>query len=285
MPPRAPLQGVGKTALGVAMIRARESRRDDRLFDDPFAQAFMDAAPGMFPEEPAAAGPSAAAGPLASLRATFHRHGVIRTRFFDDYLTAAVTAGCGQVVLLAAGLDARAFRMAWPQHTRVFELDLPDVLAFKDTVLSARSAVARCQRTAMPADLRQDWPAKLVGAGFDRSAPAAWLAEGLLIYLTAREADGLLTSVTELSAPGSQLSFECDPGASVFLAPSTRQMPAMQEYTALWKGGLGADAAGWLTGHGWQPQFHALSTLADAYGRPAPGSDTSGFLTALRLKA
>jgi methyltransferase (TIGR00027 family) len=202
VPPHGPLRGVAKTALGVAMVRARESRRGDRLFDDPYAQAFADAAPGAFPEEPKTEEQLAALGPLASLGAVFYVHAVIRTRFFDDYLTAATAAGCRQVVLLAAGLDTRAFRLAWPQDTRVFEVDLPGVLAFKDTVLAARNAVPRCERTTVPADLRADWTAALAEAGFDRSGPAAWLAEGLLIYLTAAEARRLLTGVGELSAPG-----------------------------------------------------------------------------------
>jgi methyltransferase (TIGR00027 family) len=95
--PHSPLQGVGKTALGVAMVRARESRRDDRLFDDPYAQAFVDAAPGAFPEEPRTGEQPAAAGPLASLGAVFYAHAIIRTRFFDGYLAAAAAAGCRQV--------------------------------------------------------------------------------------------------------------------------------------------------------------------------------------------
>ncbi|WP_322750420.1 MULTISPECIES: SAM-dependent methyltransferase [unclassified Frankia] len=283
MQPRGPLRGVGKTALGVAMIRARESRRDDRLFDDPYAQAFVNAAPGAFPDEPKTERQVAALGPLASLGAVFHLHGVIRTRFYDDYLTAATAAGCRQVVLLAAGLDTRALRLAWPPRTRVFELDLPDVLAFKDTVLAASSAVSRCERVTVPADLREDWTATLTEAGFDVTSPTAWLAEGLLLYLTADEAGRLLTNVSDLSAPGSQLSFEHTPMAAASLTATTRQMPTMQQYTALWKGGLGADAPGWLSGHSWQPQFHELAALAAYYCRPIPDATHGGFLTALRV--
>jgi methyltransferase (TIGR00027 family) len=281
--PHSPLQGVGKTALGVAMVRARESRRNDRLFDDPYAQAFVDAAPGAFPEEPKTGEQLAALGPLASLGAVFYAHGVIRTRFFDDYLAAATAAGCRQVVLLAAGLDTRAFRLAWPQRTRVFEVDLPDVLAFKETVLATRNAVPRCERVTVPADLREDWMAELTKAGFNATSPAAWLAEGLLLYLTADEAAQLLTGVSELSAPASQLSFEHSPMASATLTATARQMPAMQQYTTLWKGGLGDDAPGWLTGHGWQPQFHELAELASSYRRPVPDPARGGFLTAIRV--
>jgi methyltransferase (TIGR00027 family) len=280
--PHSPLQGVGKTALGVALIRARESRRDDRLFDDPYAQAFVDTAPGAFPEEPRTGKQLAAPGPLDSLGAVFHAHAVIRTRFFDDYLAAAAAAGCLQVVLPAAGLDTRAFRLAWPQRTRVFEADLPDVLAFKDTVLAACGAVPRCERITVPADLREDWTAELTRAGFNATRPAAWLAEGLLLYLTAHEARQLLTGVTELSAPGSQLSFEHSPMGGASLTATARQMPTMQQYTTLWKGGLGDDAPGWLAGHGWPPRFHELAELASSYRRPVTDPARGGFLTAMR---
>jgi methyltransferase (TIGR00027 family) len=283
--PQGPLRGVEKTALGAAMIRARESRREDRLFDDPYAQAFADAAPGAFPEEPKTSEELAARGPVASLGAVFHAHAVIRTRFYDDYLTAATAAGCSQAVLLAAGLDTRAFRLAWPAGTRVLEVDLPDVLAFKDSVLAARGAVPRCARATVPADLRGDWAAALTEAGFDRTSPAAWLAEGLLIYFTAAEARQLLTGITALSAPGSQLSFEHSPTAAAALTGQASQMPGMQQYTRLWKDGLGDDAPGWLTSHGWQPEFHELDALAAAYQRPVPSHARGGYLTATRMQS
>jgi len=265
------------------MVRARESRRADRLFDDPCAQAFVDAAPGAFPEEPKTAGELAALGPMASLGALFYAHAVIRTRFFDDYLTAATAEGCSQVVLPAAGLDTRAFRLPWPKDTRVFEVDLPDVLAFKDSVLAAQGAVARCERTTVPADLRADWTPSLAKAGYDHARPAAWLAEGLLIYLAAPEAEWLLTAITELSAPGSQLAFEHSPMVAAALTDQARQMPAMQQYTKLWKGGLSDDAPRWLTSHGWQPKLHELAALAATYQRPISGQARGGFLTAIRL--
>jgi len=283
--PQEPLGGVGKTALGVAIVRARESRRAGRLFDDPYAQAFVDAAPGRFPEEPKTSEEPAALGPMASLGAVFYAHAVIRTRFFDDYLTAATAAGSSQVVLLAAGLDTRAFRLPWPKDTRVFEVDLPDVLAFKDSVLAAQGAAPRCERTTVPADLRAGWTAALTRAGYDHARPAAWLAEGLLIYLSAAEARRLLTGISGLSAPGSQLSFEHSPMATVALTGQARQMPAMHQYTKLWKGGLGDDAPRWLTSHGWQPEYRELAALAATYQRPVPGEAHGGFLTAIRQQS
>ncbi len=138
------LFGVGKTALGVAQIRAHESQRPDQLFDDPYAAAFVAAAPTAFPDTfPGRA--EAAADPLAGVGAAFAVSAVLRTRFFDDYLRQASAAGCGQVVLLAAGLDTRAYRLPWPADTRLFELDLPAVLDFKERVLHHAAAVAGCE--------------------------------------------------------------------------------------------------------------------------------------------
>jgi methyltransferase (TIGR00027 family) len=277
-----PLRGVGKTALGMALVRAQESRREDRLFNDPYAQAFADAAAAAFSAETAAAGEQAPAGPLAQLGEVFAFHAVIRTRFFDDYLLAAAAAGCRQVVLLAAGLDSRAFRLPWPAGTRLFELDLPDVTGFKDTVLARLGARPACERTVIPADLRGPWPARLAAAGFDPAARTAWLAEGLLLYLTAGEAARLLTGIGELSAPGGQLSFEHGSISASALLTQARTLPGMDQYTALWKGGLGEDAPGWLARHGWQPQFHDRAALAATHGRPVPQASDGGFLTAIR---
>lgn len=282
MDPHDALRGVAKTALGVAVVRARESLRDDRLFNDPYAQKFLDAAPEAFPEQPASADDRAELGPLASLGAVFAFHGVLRTRFFDDYLLTAARAGCSQVVLLAAGLDTRALRLSWSGEVRVFELDLPEVFAFKEEVLAGCGAVPTGERRTVPVDLRGNWPGSLVAAGFDPTVPAAWLAEGLLIYLTAAEAVRVLTEVGELSAPGSRLAFEHGDITSPALLAQTHDMPTMEQYTSLWKGGLGDDDAGWLGRHGWQVQVHDRAELAASYGRSAPGQSSGGFLTAVR---
>lgn len=279
---RGPLSGVGKTALGVAAVRARESGRPDRLFDDPYAKAFLDAAPRVLPDEPVSDRDLAAWGPMASVGAVFFAHGVLRTRFFDDYLLAATAAGCEQVVLLAAGLDTRAFRLAWPDGVRLFEMDLPDVLDFKQRVLADRAARPRCARVIVPADLRASWPPELVVAGFREAAPTAWLAEGLLIYLSADETAELLTAVGELSAPGSRLAFENGGMASDSLLARVRAMPAMAEYTALWRGGLGTNTPSWLADHGWHVHTHDRAAVAAAYGRPDLDAGSGAFLTAVR---
>ncbi|MFG1702139.1 SAM-dependent methyltransferase [Nonomuraea sp. M3C6] len=254
------LTGVAKTAVGAAWVRAQESERADRLFDDPYARMFVEAA---------------GTDHRGGARDFFGDHLVFRTRFFDDYLTAA---GCAQVVLLACGLDSRAYRLDWPGGVRVFELDLPELLAFKDRVLAG--AEPRCERVAVPVDLREDWPRALRAAGFEPGEPTAWLAEGLLIYLSAAESAALLTRVGELSAPGSRLAFEHDSAAAADLMERARAMPSMRRVAALWKGGLGEDAATWLGARGWRARTVERAELASRYGRPSSGR--GGFLVAER---
>jgi methyltransferase (TIGR00027 family) len=265
------------------MIRAWESRRADRLFDDRVAEAFVDAVPGAFPEEPAPGELPAALTLLGPLGATFYLHVAVRTRFFDEYLIDAVNAGCQQVVLLAAGLDARAFRLPWPAGTRIFEIDFPAVLDFKDDVLTELGATPRCQRTVVPADLRTAWPVTLADAGFDHDIPTAWLAEGLLVYLTADEAARLLADVTTLSAPGSHLAFEHLPTFVAAVVDRALALPTLRPYAKLWKGGLGDETPSRLAGNGWRTEFHGLSDLAASYQRSFSGESPGGFLTATRL--
>ncbi len=263
----------------MALVRAEESRRADRLFDDPYADAFLAAAPGAFDMEHRSA--AAKTGDMASWGAAFWSHAVTRTRFFDDYLMTATASGIRQVVLLAAGLDTRAFRLPWPEGVRLYELDLPEVLTFKERVLTERAAAARCARTTIEVDLREDWTVPLLQAGVQAAEVTAWLAEGLLIYLTADEAATLLTRVGALSAAGSQAAFEVESLGTDPMRARARQAPTMAQYAQLWKGGL-PDATGWLIGHGWRPQLHNRAAAAASYGRAAAGPSAGGFVVATR---
>jgi methyltransferase (TIGR00027 family) len=184
-------------------------------------------------------------------------------------------------VLLAAGLDIRAYRLAWPVGLHLFELDLPEVLDFKRRVLDEQAAVPRCHRRAVAADLRGDWTTPLTGAGLDHVQPTAWLLEGVLIYLSADQAAHLLTAVGGLSAAGSRLACEFDDLGTDAIRERARTMPAMAEYTALWKGGL-PDPPGWLAEHGWRPETHNHAEITGRYGRAVSGRSTGGFVTATR---
>src|SRR5437899_6432325 len=244
-------------------MRAEESLRADRLFDDRYAAAFVAAAPPLFPDLPSIDDDPA----LAALKDEFVSGIAIRTRFYDDYLTTACAAGCRQVVLLAAGLDTRAFRLEWPNGVRCFELDLPDLFAFKERVLTQAGATPTCARTVVAVDLREDWPARLTAAGFEANVPSAWTAEGLLPYLSNDDAVRLLSAIGDLSATGSQLSFEYDEFADDSTLPQLRDMPAMQEVASMWEGGLNEPPAQWLRRHDWNVRTYDRAALALSYGR------------------
>lgn len=263
------LPGVSRTAVGVAHIRAVESERRTPLFVDPYAAAFVAAAGGY----PTSEQPSP-----QRLGLVFHV--IIRTRYFDDYLVAATTAGIRQVVLLAAGLDARAFRLEWPPATRLFELDLPDLLEVKERVLIEAGAVPACDRSATPVDLRDDWLPVLRAAGWSDTEPTAWLAEGLLVYLTEAEAEHVLDRVTAGSSPGSRLALERSGRAAHDVAAEAHA--DVQPVTSLWQGGLGEGPEHWLGAHGWTAYVDNLADVAASYGRPISRSTDSGFITAHR---
>jgi methyltransferase (TIGR00027 family) len=179
-------------------------------------------------------------------------------------------------------MDTRGYRLKWPAGTQLFEIDQPDVLAFKDAVLNRHGAVPRCRRTALAADLRENWAGVLLDSGFHPTERTAWLAEGLLIYLTAEEAGHLLTAATDLSAPGSRIAFEYNDTSDGSPVSRARTLPGMSRITSLWKGGLGSAAPDWLTRHGWQVQTQGIGPVAANYDRRISGPASGGFLTATR---
>ncbi|MGH3828422.1 MAG: SAM-dependent methyltransferase [Pseudonocardiaceae bacterium] len=267
--------GVGLTAVAVAAARAVESRREDALFDDPFAADFVAAAGGTL-SFPAADHPTAERpvhGPGEdTVWSPFIAYLPIRTRFFDDYLREACAEGCRQVVILAAGLDTRAFRLVWPTGVRLFELDTPEVLAFKDQVLAGRAATPACQRVTISADLRQDWPAAVLRAGFRPGEPTAWLAEGLLLYLNQDDCDQLLDGIGRLSAPGSRLAVEyVSHDLRQVMLDSLGESPPVAFLKTLWQASGQEDPTIWLGHNGWQTHAYDATERAKFYGRSLPG--------------
>jgi len=194
----SPAHPVSLTAQWMAAERARETARPDALFQDPFAAVL--------------AGPEGERV-LARMSAPGDGTGMtvpIRTRFFDDALLRLLADGqVRQVVVLAAGMDARAFRLPLPAGVRFFELDRPEVLAIKEDRLAGLGARPRADRTPVHADLSGDWAAALVSAGLDGSA-TVWLVEGLLMYLDAGQIDGLLGTIGGLAHAGDALLTDLD---------------------------------------------------------------------------
>jgi methyltransferase (TIGR00027 family) len=140
----------------------------------------------------------------------------VRTRYFDDFFTAAADAGLRQAVILAAGLDSRAYRLRWPAGTVMFEVDQPQVIEFKTRTLNDLGAKPTADLRVVGVDLRNDWPAALRAKGFNVATPTAWIAEGLLVYLPPNAQDQLFDNITSLSAPGSRLATEFVPNTDIF---------------------------------------------------------------------
>jgi methyltransferase (TIGR00027 family) len=154
--------------------------------------------------------------------------------FFDGFFADAAKAGIRQAVILASGLDARSYRLDWPADMTVFEIDQPEVIAFKTTTLEGLGAEPTTDLRSVAIDLRDDWQTALLAAGFDTSKPAAWIAEGLFGYLPPEAQDRLLDSVTALSARGSRMATEAVPSGSVDVdLDEVRER--MRESTAKWR--------------------------------------------------
>ena len=229
-----PASGVGATATMVAAGRAMATKDPRRLINDPFAEplvravgidffvAMLDDTPGTsaFPDS----SPERMEAMIAGM--------AMRTKFFDDYFTTTA-AGVRQAVILASGLDSRAFRLAWPPGTVVYEIDQPAVIDFKNRVLGDLGAQPTAERRTVGIDLRGDWPAALRDAGFDPGAPTAWLAEGLLIYLPPDAQDRLFDTITALSVPGSTMATEYAPGIIEFDFEKARDRAAMMRERGL----------------------------------------------------
>jgi methyltransferase (TIGR00027 family) len=274
-------EGVGQTALGVAMARADETMSERPLFTDPYAQLFLDAAMERGWQLP----PSYM---LERIRA-ISGYAASRTKWFDEFVIASGANGIKQAVILAAGLDARAWRLPWVDRSVVYEIDQPKVLEFKTQTLAehgVRPAVSRY--VAVPVDLRQDWPKALRDTGFDPAVATAWAAEGLLPYLSAAGQDLLFERIHELSAPGCRIGVESF-GSGFFdreyLASRQEQMRRLREEAGedvnenvpdtqdLWYIEDRTDVAEWLTEHNWEVSAIESVELMTRYGRWTPGQD------------
>ncbi|MFI6874540.1 class I SAM-dependent methyltransferase [Streptomyces sp. NPDC050400] len=268
------------TAVGVARVRARETERENALFRDPLARAFATAG-GL-----GASSPPPQPGDEVERR---RRLGVatsivIRTKFLDDLLRQAAASGVRQVVLLGAGMDSRAFRMEWPEGTRLFEVDTAEPLEFKASVLHQERAEARCERITVAVDLREDWPGALIAAGHDPAAPTVWIAEGLLIYLPEDAVELLLARISAQSAPGSRMGLTLG-SRGVIERFGTRAEPGSAASMWVWE--MPDDPVAWLAGHGWEASSHTLRERAAAYGRPLtttpqPEEQPGGLISAVR---
>jgi methyltransferase (TIGR00027 family) len=260
-------ESVGSTAVMVAAARAAETDKPEPLIRDPYARILVSGAgTGVWEKmldsdllDKVAAIDAEAAAIFEHMRG----YQAVRTHFFDAHFEAATAAGIRQVVILASGLDSRAYRLDWPAGTTVYEIDQPKVLEYKASTLESHGATPTADRHEVAIDLRQDWPAALIAAGFDPKAPTAWLAEGLLMYLPADAQDRLFSQISELSATGSRIAAET---AANHTDERRQEMRERLDRVAeklgiernvdiqdlMYRDEARADVATWLNDHGWR---------------------------------
>jgi len=282
---------VGATAVMVAAARAAETDKDNPLIRDPYAKVLVAGAgtgvwefmlDNEFVAKVADSDPE-----VAAIVEHMGSYQAVRTHFFDEFFTAAAGAGIRQIVILASGLDSRAYRLPWPAGTTVYELDQPKVLEYKAATLNQHGATPKAPRREVPIDLRFDWPKALREAGFDPSMPTVWLAEGLLMYLPADAQDRLFEQVTELSAAGSRISAE-----TVGIHAADRRERMRERFGRLaaqfgiddtfdvgeltYEDPDRADVAVWLDEHGWQSTAVTSQDEMRRLGRAVELADTDG---------
>jgi methyltransferase (TIGR00027 family) len=273
---------VGSTALFVAAARALEAQKPDPAAVDPYAEVFCRAVGGEWADLLDGGAPD------HPLKTEFGEHFVdfqgVRTRYFDMYFQTAAAAGVRQIVLLAAGLDSRGYRLPWPAGTVVFELDQPRVLEFKREALAAHGDVPTAERREVAVDLRNDWPQALRDNGFDPSKPSAFIAEGLLIYLPATAQHQLFAGIDSLAAPGSHLALEesVPLESDVFEAKREEELAGGDDRTffTLVYNEQHAPAHEWFGSRGWSAVATPLPYQLRSLGRPVADPDSeSGVMT------
>ncbi|MGB9223798.1 SAM-dependent methyltransferase, partial [Mycobacterium sp.] len=229
--------------------------------------------------------------PLLNRQAVNHQI-TVRTRFFDDFFLQATGSGIRQAVIVASGLDTRAYRLPWPAGAVVYEIDQPEVIEFKTRTLAGLGAEPTAQRRTVAIDLRDDWPSALAAAGLDTGAPTAWSAEGLLVYLPPDAQDRLFDNIVALSAPGSRIATEHMDMRKIpsdwaqKLTERSRRIGSNINLAELFYTGNRNTAAEYLTGHGWRVDIQTTEQAFAANGFELPNDELasfggdSGYLTA-----
>jgi methyltransferase (TIGR00027 family) len=271
---------VGTTATAAAAARAIATREDRSLIDDPFAEPLVRAV-GVDLLTRLASGELPPGDLVERVAIDVAK---VRARFYDDFFLDATNAGITQAVILASGLDSRAYRLSWPAGTVVYELDQPQVIAFKTRTLAELGAQPTAERRVAAIDLRDDWPAALRTAGFDPARPAAWSAEGLLGYLPPEAQDRLLDTITELSAPGSRVATESRPNPKPGEEDRTKE--SLDRVSERWRErgfdpgmaklryfGERNEAAPYLAGLGWALSGSTVGELLVAHNLPPLAED------------
>jgi methyltransferase (TIGR00027 family) len=284
---------VGATATAVATQRAIASAGPDALLNDPWADPLVRAV-GIDTFIKLIDGDIPSTDDHTLNREAVNQQITVRTRYFDDFFIQATDAGIRQAVILASGLDTRAYRLPWPDGTVVYEIDQPAVIEFKTRTLANLGAEPSAQRRTVSIDLREDWPTALAEAGFDATQPTAWSAEGLLIYLPPEAQDRLFDDIAAASAPGSRIATEHLDLSKIpsdwaeKLTERAQRVGSKIDLAALFYTGERNTAVDYLGARGWQVDVQTTADAFAAQGFQPPQDefasfgDAAGYLTAIR---
>jgi methyltransferase (TIGR00027 family) len=273
---------VGATATAVALQRAIASQGPDQLLDDPWADPLVRAVGSETFIKLLDTDLGQNTDAVLS-RQPVREQITVRTRFFDDFFLQATGSGIRQAVIVASGLDTRAYRLPWPAATVVYEIDQPEVIEFKTRALANLGAEPTAQRRTVSIDLRDDWPAALVAAGLDTSQPTAWSAEGLLVYLPPDAQDRLFDNITALSAPGSRIATEHMDMRNIpsdwaqKLTERSKRAGSNIDLASLFFTGERNSAAEYLAGHGWRVDIRTTEQAFAANGFQVPNDELASF--------
>jgi methyltransferase (TIGR00027 family) len=249
------VRNISDTARWVAYFRALETRRPDALFRDPYAERL--------------------AGDLgfhiANTLPEGNKHEwawVARTYLFDKFLTAEIQKGADLVLNLAAGLDARPYRMDLPATLRWVEVDLPEIISYKQEMLADETP--RCHLERISLDL-SDVPArrKLFAGLHRRAAKIVVLTEGLLIYFTPEEVASFAKDLAAGARFQSWIVDLASPGQLKLMQRTSGTQ--LSEAGAAFKFGP-AEGAKFFASHGWEPkEVHGLLKTAAQFKRSPKG--------------
>lgn len=273
---------VGATATAVAAQRAIASKGPNPLLDDPWADPLVRAVGIDIFVKLLDGQVERAHDPLLNRQAV-NEQITVRTRFFDDFFVQATESGIRQAVILASGLDTRAYRLPWPAGTIVYEIDQPEVIEFKTQVLADLGAQPTAERRTVAIDLREDWPSALLDAGFDPSKPTAWSAEGLLVYLPPEAQDRLFDNVIRLSAPGSRIATEHMDMRNIpsdwaqKLTERAQRLGSDINLAELFFTGKRNTAADYLAERGWRVDIRTTEQAYAAHGFEVPKDELASF--------
>ena len=249
---QAVVRNISDTARWAAVFRARETQRPDAIFRDPYAERLA----GQMGVD------------IANTLPQGNRHAwawVARTYLFDEFITHEIEQGVDMVVNLAAGLDARPYRMALPASLQWIDVDLPEILAYKEGILSSEKPVCALERIRV--DLSDGSARRALFASLDRRANKILvLTEGLLIYLSAEEVASLAKDLAAGSHFQRWIMDLSSPGLLRMMQRTTGKQ--LSKVGAPFKFAP-AEGPAFFTTHGWEPvDVKGLLKTAARFKRP-----------------